>query len=222
MMRALVFGATSGIGLACAKALCKDYEVIGVGRDISKVTDDKIEFVECDLTDRKALKKLLTSVSCPDVIVLSQGCAYYGLHENISSDECEEMVLTDLLSPIEITNHYLSYMKQRKSGHIIFISSVTADSVNPHGACYGACKAGIRSFAKSIFEEVRKTDVKVSLISPDLTDTDLYRNADFGVDKEFVLKPEDVSEAVLFAVNKPSNVDVFDIVIRPMRNAIKK
>ncbi len=68
MMRALVFGATSGIGLACAKALCKDYEVIGVGRDISKVTDDKIVFVECDLTDRKALKKLLNSVSCPDVI----------------------------------------------------------------------------------------------------------------------------------------------------------
>ena len=221
-MRALVFGATSGIGLSCARVLSKEYEVIGVGRDTSKVSDDSIKFVECDLTDRKALKRLMDSIPCPDVIVLSQGCAYYGLHENISSDSCEEMVLTDLLSPIEITNQYLSYMKQRKSGHIIFISSVTADSVNPHGACYGACKAGIRSFAKSIFEEVRKTDVKVSLISPDLTDTDLYRNADFGVDKDLVLKPEDVSEAVLFAIKKPSNVDVFDIVIRPMRNAIKK
>ena len=221
-MRALVFGATSGIGLSGARVLSKEYEVIGVGRDTSKVSDDSIKFVECDLTDRKALKRLMDSIPCPDVIVLSQGCAYYGLHENISSDSCEEMVLTDLLSPIEITNQYLSYMKQRKSGHIIFISSVTADSVNPHGACYGACKAGIRSFAKSIFEEVRKTDVKVSLISPDLTDTDLYRNADFGVDKDLVLKPEDVSEAVLFAIKKPSNVDVFDIVIRPMRNAIKK
>ena len=221
-MRALVFGATSGIGLACAKALSKDYEVIGIGRDISKVSDENIDLIECDLTDRKALRKIFESVSCPDVIVMSQGCAYYGLHENIEPDACEEMILTDLLSPIEITNHYLSYMKQRKSGHIIFISSVTADSVNPHGACYGACKAGIRSFAKSIFEEVRKTDVKVSLISPDLTDTALYRNADFGVDKDLVLKPEDVSEAVLFAINKPSNVDVFDITLRPMRNAIKK
>lgn len=222
MMRALVFGATSGIGLACAKALADNYEVIGVGRDISKVSLDNIELLECDLSDKKALQNLLNSIKCPDIIVFSQGCAYYGLHENISSAACEEMVLTDLLSPIEITNHYLASMKQRKSGHLIFISSVTADSVNPHGACYGACKAGIRSFARSIFEEVRKTDVKVSLISPDLTDTDLYRNADFGVDKELVLKPSDVSDAVLFAINKPSNVDVFDIVIRPMRNAIKK
>lgn len=221
-MRVLVLGATSGIGLACAEALSKEHEVIAVGRDIGKVSLEGITLLKCDLTDRSDIKKLYGEVSCPDVIIFSQGCAYYGLHENIGSDECEEMVLTDLMSPIEITNHYLPSMKQRKSGHLIFISSVTADSVNPHGACYGACKAGIRSFAKSLFEEVRKTQVKVTLISPDLTDTDLYRNADFGVDKELVLRSKDISDAVLYAIDKPSNVDIFDIVIRPMRNAIIK
>ncbi|MCR5618162.1 MAG: SDR family oxidoreductase [Clostridiales bacterium] len=221
-MRVLVLGATSGIGLACAKALSKEHDVIGAGRDTDKVSLEGVSFIRCDVNDRSDVKRLYTEVSCPDVIIFSQGCAYYGLHENISSDQCEEMVLTDLLSPIEITNHYLPFMKQRKSGHLIYISSVTADSVNPHGACYGACKAGIRSFAKSLFEEVRKTDVKVTLISPDLTDTDLYRNADFSVDKDLVLKSEDVTEAVLFAVNKPSNVDIFDVVVRPMRNAIRK
>lgn len=221
-MKALVFGATSGIGLACSKSLSSTYEVIGIGRDISKVNDDKITFMECDLCDREKTRKLLSNISCPDVLVFSAGSAYYGLHENIESYAIEEMVKADLLSPIDITNHYLQQMKQRKSGHIIFVSSVTADSVNTHGACYGACKAGIRSFAKSLFEEVRKTGVKVSLLTPDLTDTDLYRNADFKVDPELVLKPSDISEALLFALEKPANVDVFDITIRPMRNAIVK
>ena len=62
----------------------------------------------------------------------------------------------------------------------------------------------------------------MSLLTPDLTDTDLYRNADFKVDPELVLKPSDISEALLFALEKPANVDVFDITIRPMRNAIVK
>lgn len=222
MSKALIFGATSGIGLAIAKRLVDKYDVTGVGRDIGKVSGEKMDLLSCDVSDNKALQKLLKDIPCPDVLILSQGSAYYGLHENIKPSECEEMVLTDLLSPITITNHYLNQMKQHKSGHIIFISSVTADSVNPHGACYGACKAGIRSFAKSLFEEVRKTGVKVTLISPDLTYTDLYRNADFGVDKDLVLSPEDVADAVSFVLEKPSNVDVFDIVVRPMRNAIVK
>lgn len=222
MSKALIFGATSGIGLAIAKRLVDKYDVTGVGRDISKVSGEKIDLLSCDVSDNKALQELLKDIPCPDVLILSQGSAYYGLHENIKLAECEEMVLTDLLSPITITNRFLNQMKQRKSGHIIFISSVTADSVNPHGACYGACKAGIRSFAKSLFEEIRKTGVKVTLISPDLTYTDLYRNADFGVDKDLVLSPEDVADAVSFVLEKPSNVDVFDIVVRPMRNAIVK
>ena len=222
MARAIVFGATSGIGLACAEELSKDHEVYGIGRDITKVSSDKIKFISCDLCDREKTRKMLAELECPDVLVFAAGSAYYGLHENISPNAVEEMVLADLLSPMEITNCYLQKMKQRKSGHIIFVSSVTADSVNPHGACYGACKAGIRSFAKSLFEEVRKTDVKVTLLSPDLTDTALYRNADFGVDPDKVLKPEDVSAALRFALEKPGNVDVFDIVMRPMKNAIVK
>ena len=221
-MKVLVFGATSGIGLACARALSGQHEVIGIGKDISKISDPDIRLIQCDLQDKAAVLKLLKTIECPDVIVFSQGSAYYGLHENISQEAISEMVTVDLQSPIEITNFYLQKMKQRKSGHLIYISSVTADSVNPHGACYGACKAGIRSFARSLFEEVRKTDVKVTLISPDLTDTALYRNADFGVDKELVLEPADVAEALNFALTRPDNIDVFDITMRPMRNAIIK
>lgn len=222
MNSALVFGATSGIGKCIAESLAGQYRVKGIGRDISKASIQGVELIECDLQDEAQERKLLDSIECPDVIIFSAGSAYYGLHENIDGKAIEEMVNVDLLSPMRVANHYLNRMKQRKSGHLIFISSVTSDSVNPHGACYGACKAGLRSFARSLFEEVRKHDIKITLITPDLTDTALYRNANFGVDKDLVLKPQDVAEAVTFALNKPGNVDVFEISVRPMRNAIIK
>lgn len=225
---ALVFGATSGIGLAIARSLMSDYEVFGIGRDISKLTLEGVKLISCDLCDPRSEAKLMEElkstykISCPDLIVFSAGAAYYGLHETLSKENISEMVACDLLSPMRITNHYLSQMKSRKRGQLIYISSVTADRINPHGASYGACKAGLRSFALSLFEEVRKYDIKVNLISPDLTSTDLYRNADIAVDEDLVLKPEDVAAAVDFAVSRSQKVDIFDIVIRPMRNAVIK
>lgn len=227
MKTALVLGATSGIGLEIAKSL-KDYMVYGVGRDIAKVINkpDNLVLINRDLSDVNDISKLFGqlktdySLSCPDLIVFAQGCAFYGLIENTRSEDIASMVNTNLMCPMVITSHYVSQMKQRKYGRLIYISSVTAKHINPHGSSYGATKAGISSFANSIFEEVRKYNIKVNVISPDLTITDLYRNADFKPDEELSLNVCDISEAVKYVVSQPDTVDVFEITIRPQQNSI--
>ncbi len=229
MKTALVLGATAGIGLEIAKQL-NDYLVIGVGRDINKVVDipDNLKLISRDLSDVSEITKMFGqlktdySISCPDLIVFSAGEAFYGLHENIDSNDISSMVNTNLMCPMVVTSHYLSSMKQRKSGRLIYISSVTANHINPHGAAYGATKAGLSSFARSVFEEARKHNVKVNIIAPDLTETDLYRNADFAPVSDKSLKPVDIAEAVKFCINQNELVDVLEIVLRPQENAINK
>lgn len=76
-----------------------------------------------------------------------------------------------------ITNLLLRDLKKNK-GTIINISSITAEKTNPHGCAYGATKAGLTSFSHSLFEEARKYGVRVVNLEPDMTDTNLYRNAD--------------------------------------------
>lgn len=229
MKTALVLGATSGIGLEIARSL-NDYLVIGVGREISKVKDcpDNLKLISRDLSDLTDITKLFGqlktdySISCPDIIVFSAGVAFYGLHENIESKDIASMVSTNLMCPMVVTSHYLSSMKQRKSGRLIYISSVTSSHINPHGAAYGATKAGVSSFARSVFEESRKHNVKVNIIAPDLTRTDLYRNADFVPNDAKSLASADVAKAVKFCIEQEDLVDVFEVVLRPQENSINK
>ncbi len=156
MKTAIVTGATSGIGLEIAKKLSESsYKVLGLGRDISKVSfaSDNLCLNSCDLLNCKEVKKFFSfskdhfGTPAPDVLVLSAGIGHYGLHETIEESKITNLVNTNLTASMLFVSEYISYMKQRGSGHIVFISSVTAEEVNPHGAAYGAAKAGLTSFA---------------------------------------------------------------------------
>ena len=101
---------------------------------------------------------------------------------------------------------------------------MTAQKSNPHGCAYGATKAGLTSFSHSLFDEARKYGVRVINIEPDMTDTNLYRNADFTADDDEMarLTANDVAETVLFAVNQREGMVVSDITVKPQFHRIKK
>ena len=122
-----------------------------------------------------------------------------------------------------LTQQLLRGLKRQK-GTIINISSVTASQANPHGCAYGATKAGISSFTKSLFEEARKYGVRVASICPDMTKTELYRNADFtvGEEVESYLLPEEVAQAVEFILNQREGLVVTELTLRPQLHRIQK
>ncbi len=226
-----ITGASSGIGLAIARTLADNgYEVYGIGRnfdDDTKTISDSFHCVTCDITDDDSLKKCVDGIRKEhhiDVLINNAGCAYYGLHEELNASKIKEIVRTDLEAPLILTQMLLRDMKAN-GGSIINISSVTAISnANPHGAAYGAAKAGLYSFSKSIFEEARKHGVRVTAILPDMTDTRLYRNADFEAAGETgaSLSSQDVADAVLFVLSRPEGVVVEELVIRPQLHRIKR
>lgn len=227
---AIVTGASSGIGAAIAGRLCGlGYEVFGFGRDFEKeelVQSDRFHPVVCDLLDTERLcgsVKEIASQHQVRVLVNNAGVGYYGLHEELSPAKIKELVRTNLEVPMILSQQLLRNFKKH-AGIIINISSVTAVGSNPHGCAYGATKAGLTSFSHSLFDEARKYGVKVVTIAPDMTKTDLYRNADFreGDEEESFLLPEEVADAVEFIVTRRDGMVVTDITLKPQLHRIKK
>jgi len=225
-LNALVTGASSGIGKAISKLLIsKGYRVFGIGRNFEEKIPG-LEEIILDISDTELMIKTLGELIKNNkfsVLVNCAGSAYYGVHESLTPGMISEMCRVDLEAPMIITNMMLPSLRETK-GTVINISSVTADRINTHGACYGALKAGLLSFGRSVFEEYRKHGVKVTTIKPDMTDTKLYRNADFKASEEegAALSVEDVSNAVRFVLDNKDGFVPTEITLEPQFRRIEK
>ncbi|MFG6320080.1 MAG: SDR family oxidoreductase [Lachnospiraceae bacterium] len=227
---AIVTGASSGIGYAISKTLSTlGYELYGFGRNYKNTdwnTMDNAHPIVCDILDTDRLcaeLKQITAQNQVHVLVNNAGVGYYGLHEELNPDKIKKLVRTNLEAPMILTQQLLRPLK-KTAGYIINISSVTAGQSNPHGCAYGATKAGLASFSHSLFDEARKYGVKVVTISPDMTQTNLYRNADFreGDETESYLLPDDVGKAVEWILSQREGVIVTDITLKPQIHRIKR
>lgn len=222
---AIVTGASSGIGLAISKMLAEEgYKVYGIGRIFPEGCDFFEQRISLDLRDTDILLKKISTIKKVDILVNAAGSAFYGLAEFNTPAQIQEMCRVDLEAPMILTSALLPRLKDSK-GMVINIASVTSTRINTHGAVYGALKAGLRSYGRSLYEEVRKTGVRVVTVCPDLTaGTKLYRNADFRPSEEdgCFLLPEDTAECVRSVINMREGAAVTEVEVRPQFNRIVK
>lgn len=227
---AIITGASSGIGLEAAKKLvAMDYLVYGFARDFSKTKWQNEHFIitECDVSDVKQLKRHLADLvekkNSIDLLINNAGVGYFGPHEEIKTELIEEMVKTNLLAPLIVTRLLLRELKKSK-GTIINISSITALKSSVFGAAYAATKAGLRHFGNSLFDEVRKSGVKVITINPDIVQTSFYDHLNFKEheDPESYITAACVADAVETILMQRKGTILSEITIRPQKHLIQK
>lgn len=229
MKIALVTGSSRGIGLEITKRLINlGYRVYGIARNFSDdYSDNNYIKVCCDLLDTdklvKSVNDILNKEETIDLLVNNAGIGCFGPHEQLKVNEIQYMTRLNLEVPLILTNILLRDLKKSK-GTLIYISSVTAKKISTHGCAYSATKAGISHFAESLFEEIRKTGVKVTVIHPDITNSHFYDNLDFSyedIEGAYILT-EQVADSIEFVIKNADNIVVNDITIKPQINRVKR
>ncbi len=230
MKTAVVTGASSGIGLSISRSLIGiGYKVYGLSRSIKNVDFIHDNFIKltCNLSRTRELLASIEHIKANEkeihVLVNNAGVGFFGPHEQIKPGQIEQMVATNLQAPLIISSLLLRELRKTR-GYIINISSITAKKSSTHGAAYAATKAGLSHFAASLFDETRKSGIKVVTIHPDMTKTDFYRNSDFkeGSDPESYITAECVSDAVEYVLSRRTGTVVSDITVRPQKHMIER
>ncbi len=238
-----ITGVSSGIGKALLLTLqkegCKLHGVVkSEERKVtlhtelaSVLTAEQLQNITlhvCDLKNPPEIEQLVHALHkdhvSPDIVILNAGVGFYGPHEELSVKAITELTAVNFTAPLLLTNLFLRDLKKNK-GHLLCISSVTAGKTNnTHGCAYGATKAGLSSFAKSLFEEVRKYDVRVTVLAPDMTQTALYRNASFRATEEndAALTPEEVADYALFALTTRDGLNLTELTMQPQHHRLER
>lgn len=230
--KVVITGATSGIGLATAHALRKaDYAVLATGRNrevLDKLAEETGASVICaDVRDVGALLPEVTAFA-PDVLINNAGVGH-GLDglDALDGEVIQECVDINLSAPIRLTAAVVEGMKSRGRGHIVNIGSV-AGLHALFSSLYGATKAAIHMFSQNLRVELCGTDIRVTEVCPGRTSSGFFRAAKGRRDRIDAiavsgireLQPEDVADAILYALQVPPHVNIANIELLPTDQAM--
>lgn len=227
---ALVTGATEGIGRAIAFALGQaGYRIGACARTPSRLRvllDDLRAAgitaagcpadvgVEADVVN--AVAQLRAELGPFDVVVNNAGIGILKPFEQLTLDEWDSTMATNVRSLFLVTREILPSMRERKQGTIVNIASLAGKNGFVGGTAYTASKHAVLGFSRSLMLEVRKDNIRVIAICPGSVDTPLIRTQTMLTPNlEAILRPEDVAETVLAAVRLPARALVSELDVRP-------
>lgn len=235
---AIVTGASSGIGYATALALSKAGAKVAVGARRT----DKLELLKNEITKNGGeafVQKLdVTKKSdCDsfadavvkkwgtvDILVNNAGLMPLSFFKNLKISEWDQMIDVNIRGVLYCTAAVIPHMLAKKSGHIINISSVAGRIVFPAGSVYCATKHAITALSEGLRQEFsQRANIRITCVEPGVVATELTNTITDESLKSFVemsknivaLKADDIANAILYAVQSPSNVNVNEILIRP-------
>ena len=232
----LITGATSGIGLACARKFADNGDkLILTGRNEKRLSEIRQELIAkgtevltltFDVRDREKaeeyLIKLPTEWQNIDVLVNNAGLAL-GLEPEYegSFDDWETMIDTNIKGLLNMTRLVVPGMVARNSGHIINIGSVAGDAAYAGGNVYCATKAAVKALSDGLRIDVANTPIRVTNLKPGLVETN-FSNARFHGDNDraanvykgiIPLSGDDIADVAVYATNAPAHVQIAEVLI---------
>ena len=227
---AFVTGATQGIGRATAFALGRAGYRVGIcARTAAKVeavaAELRAEGIEAagavaDVADpgqvHRAVAQVVEQLGEIGVLVNNAGVLIARPFEEITLEDWDVTMATNLRSLYLVTREVLPGMRQRREGTIVNVASLAGRNGFVGGTAYAASKHAVLGFARSLMLEVRKDGVRVVTVCPGSVDTGMLVDQPMLTpNRERILRPEDVADAILQAVRLPGRALVSELDIRP-------
>ena len=242
--RALITGATAGIGKATAELLAKQgWNLVLTGRRFERLESLKkelendfniqVELLHFDIRDFQSCESAWNSLSDSvkneiSVLVNNAGLASgrSPIDEGSIAD-WDMMIDTNVKGLLYITRLVVPSMREQKRGHIVNIASIAGKEVYQNGNVYCASKHAVDALSRSMRIDLLPHNIKVTNIAPGAAETEFSlvrlkgdEAAAQAVYEGFEpLKAEDIAETVLFALNRPAHVNINDLVIVPTAQA---
>ena len=237
---AVVTGASSGIGKAIAQKLSAEgCKVALASRSVSKLQEigkdlnSETLAVRMDVTDTESVKGAFEDIHRElgqiDILVNCAGVMPLTYLKNRHLDEWLQTIEVNVKGTLRCIHEALPPMKVRKSGHIVNIASVDGKELFKGGAVYGASKAAIIALSRAMRMELSpEFNIRVTSIEPgtvathlrdDISDSELLNDKDYSYETEPHLEPENIADAVFYAVSQPDSVNVNELLIKPTGKA---
>ena len=232
----LITGATSGIGLACARKFAENGDkLILTGRNEQRLEEIRQELIAkgsevltlvFDVRDRETAKQYINGLPAEwqqiDVLVNNAGLAL-GLEPEYegSIDDWETMIDTNIMGLLTMTRLVVPGMVERNRGHIINVGSVAGDAAYAGGNVYCATKAAVKALSDGLRIDVANTAVRVTNLKPGLVETN-FSNIRFHGDRDRAanvykgIKPltgDDIADVAVYAANAPEHVQIAEVLI---------
>ncbi len=237
----LITGATSGIGKATAELLANEgYNLILCGRRGERLEalkeelsqKSRIRTLSFDVRDRKKVVAEIGGLEDEwkeiDILLNNAGNAH-GLApiQEGSIDDWDAMIDINVKGLLYVSKAVVPGMVERKSGHIINIGSIAGKEVYPNGNVYCASKFAVDDINQGMRIDLNQYGIKVTAINPGLVETE-FSLVRFKGDKERAndnyqgykpLSSKDIAEVILFTIQRPSHVNISDLIILPTAQA---
>lgn len=223
---AIVTGASRGIGAEIARKLAfEGYRVVLAARShapLKALADSLPEAIAVpfDITNpievRQLVERTMETWGRIDALINSAGHAHVAPIEAITPESFAHTLAVNVMGPFLCTQAVLPLMRAQHGGHVVNILSVGAKRVFPNWSAYCASKFALDGFGRALAEEAKGSGIKVTALYPGATDSPMWDPV--GVTdaaRAQMVRPEDVADAVAFALRQPARTRVAEIVVEP-------
>ncbi len=234
--RALITGASSGIGRATAQALAQaNFDVVIVAR--SRATLDalaaelaalggKAETVVIDLAKvnqvRVQIEGAIAAFGPVDVLVNCAGMGYTGALGDMPLADWQSVMTLNVTSVFEVIQAVLPGMRDRGAGTVVNIASIAAQQSFPSWGAYGVSKAALVALSDATATEESSRGIRVITISPGAVNTPIWDSdtVQMTFDRSLMLSPETVAQTIVHTILMPPNAVISHLTITPSKGAL--
>jgi NADP-dependent 3-hydroxy acid dehydrogenase YdfG len=228
----LLVGATGSIGHATARLLHQSGAIIYItGRNSEKLNSIVEELnipttqaIQVDVSNKQDFQRLADHLAAlnvsPEILINASGIGIIKPFEQLTADDFMLSLNVNLMSTYYILHHFLPALREQKKGLIINIPGILGKTPMSGATAYAASKYALNGMMKSLREELKRTDIRITQLFLGGVDSAFWDNIDLRVQRDKMIMAEEAAKSIWFLCQQPTSGVVSEMVVQPFNHQV--